>query len=103
LSARLGPSRGPGVLRLSSRKPAGVAEWQTQGTQNPPLFTGVWFRLPPPAPNPGTPLEGSPQANRVSDPPPGRSQSTAPRAGRSGTEKGGGCKTGKNCKQIACF
>src|SRR5512138_3275101 len=32
------------------RTRAGVAEWQTQGTQNPPLFTGMWVRLPPPAP-----------------------------------------------------
>ena len=38
-------------LRLSCDHPAGVAEWQTQGTQNPPLHKGMRVRLPPPAPS----------------------------------------------------
>src|SRR5512139_1343453 len=32
------------------RRRAGVAEWQTQGTQNPPTLAVVWVQLPPPAP-----------------------------------------------------
>ena len=39
------------TLRCFLLAHAGVAEWQTQGTQNPPLFTGLRVRLPPPAPS----------------------------------------------------
>src|SRR5205085_12356297 len=40
------------ALHLSSLPAAGVAEWKTQGTQNPPPLAGVRVRLPPPAPLP---------------------------------------------------
>ncbi len=39
------------ILRTSFTS-AGVAKWQTQWTQNPPPFKGMWVRVPPPAPSP---------------------------------------------------
>src|SRR5262249_3908717 len=42
------PRSGAGLSLM--RVKAGVAEWQTRGTQNAVSLRDVWVRLPPPAP-----------------------------------------------------